>query len=173
MASGHITGHMIGNQTLNSGYTINNDKEDPNDNIDAETHFYGNSALSCNYYTEDQFNTSMEVLHKMKIIHLNCRSLYANFEQIKDFLMDFKTPFEIVALSETWINENKGMDFHLVGYNLINVNRYGSVMFCVEGMGNSSVRYLPQVQLNTRWLRAYLTSARMMEDNEMVACIAK
>lgn len=43
-------------------------------------------------------------------MHSNCRTLYANFTNIKGCLRQFKKLFNIVAMSETWINTERGLD---------------------------------------------------------------
>ncbi len=49
--------------------------------------------------------------------------MYANFSNIKDYLSKFTKPFKIIAISEMWINDDKGMDFELDGYELNYINR--------------------------------------------------
>ena len=48
--------------------------------------------------------------------------MYANFDNIKHYLSQFKQPFNIIAISETWINTEKGMDFEIDGYELTCIN---------------------------------------------------
>lgn len=60
---------------------------------------------------------------EMSLIHYNSRSLYANFNSIKEYLKQFTKPFTIIAISETWINVDKGMKFELEGYELNCINR--------------------------------------------------
>lgn len=59
---------------------------------------------------------------KISIIHFNSRSLYANFENIKYFLSQFTQPLSIIAVSETWINNERVIDFELNRYDLVCVN---------------------------------------------------
>ncbi len=65
----------------------------------------------------------MKSEHKISIIHFNSRSLYANFHSIKEYLSQFKIPFNIIAVSETWIKNEKGTDFELDGYEFNYINR--------------------------------------------------
>ena len=111
---------LIKNQNVDQNYS---DCNNPNINIDPDNCFYGNKSINCNYYTEHDYDTRINTDNKLKIIHFNSRSLYTNFDQIKEYLMDFKNPFDIIAITETWINEEKGMDFELEGYNLVCMNR--------------------------------------------------
>ena len=97
--------------------------EGRNEEVDPDYHFYYNEMNDCSYYTEDKFNTNM-FEGNLSIIHFNIRSLYANYDQMQDYLSSFDKPFNIIAVSEIWINEHKkGMDFHLEGYNLECKNR--------------------------------------------------
>ncbi len=61
--------------------------------------------------------------HKLSIFHFNSRSLYANFQSIKDYLSKFKKPFNIIAITETWLSSEKDMDFDLNGYEMTYMNR--------------------------------------------------
>lgn len=63
--------------------------------------------------------------NKLSIIHFNSRSLYENFNSIKDCLSQFKQPFSIIAISETWINSEKGADFDRESFELNYINREG------------------------------------------------
>lgn len=98
---------------------VNHTLSDPNEGIDPDNHFCFNMTGNCKYYTEVQYRDSAEMDGKLSLIHFNSRSLYTNFGHIKEYLNHFKTPFTIIAVSETWINEDKGTDFFLDGYNLV------------------------------------------------------
>lgn len=60
---------------------------------------------------------------EFSIIHFNSRSLYSNFEHIKGYLQNISHRFNIIAISETWITENRGVNFELEGYELNYTNR--------------------------------------------------
>lgn len=51
--------------------------------IDPEIHFYQNSDLNCEYYSEDKINSNVN-MEGFSVIHFNSRSLYSNFSKIKD-----------------------------------------------------------------------------------------
>lgn len=59
----------------------------------------------------------------MSIIHFNSRSLYTNFHNIKEYLSRLNKPFQGIAMSETWLSNEKGVDCELNGYELNYVNR--------------------------------------------------
>ncbi len=93
-------------------YYIEND-------IDPENNFFHSINNNCLYYTDAQFNNAIKTQHNLSIIHFNSRSLYANFHNIKHYLGQFTKPFNIIAISETWINRERGMDFELEGYEMV------------------------------------------------------
>ena len=96
---------------------------DIENDIDPETNFFHSLNNDCRYYNEEQFNNTIKTSHKLSIIHFNSRSLYANFHNIKYYLGQFSQPFNIIAITETWINNERGMDFELEGYEMICKNR--------------------------------------------------
>ncbi|KAL7373405.1 hypothetical protein ABVT39_006045 [Epinephelus coioides] len=101
-------------------------RETPTDienDIDPENNFFHNIKNNCYYYTEEQFNNTIKSGNKISVIHFNSRSLYANFENIKYILSQIKQPFSIIAVSETWMNSERVIDFDLDGYELVYVNR--------------------------------------------------
>ncbi len=59
----------------------------------------------------------------LKVMHLNTQSLVSNFNQLNLKLSSY--PFDVVALSETWLKENKLLlDYvNIPGYDLIYNNR--------------------------------------------------
>ena len=92
-------------------------------NIDPEHNFLRNIISNCEYYTDDEFNASFGSTAGLSIIHLNSQSMYTHFDQIRECLGKFKKPFNIVAVSESWITNEKGANFNLSGYDFICVNR--------------------------------------------------
>lgn len=70
--------------------------------VDPDMHFY-NICHNCKYYHDENVIT-LDKPECMSIIPLNSRSLYANFEHIKDYLGKFKIKVKAIALSETWID---------------------------------------------------------------------
>uniref|UniRef100_A0A3P9M519 Reverse transcriptase domain-containing protein n=1 Tax=Oryzias latipes TaxID=8090 RepID=A0A3P9M519_ORYLA len=55
---------------------------------------------------------------------INSRSMYANFDNIKEYLCNFSQRFSVIAISETWFNAEKGVEnFILEGYELRYCNR--------------------------------------------------
>ena len=76
---------------------------DIENDIDPDNHFFSTIRDNCRYYTDEQFNQDITLESKLSIIHFNSRSMYANFNDIKVYISRFKQPFNIIAISETWI----------------------------------------------------------------------
>ena len=91
--------------------------------IDPESNFYNTRHINCEYYTEGQANEVVKQENRFSMIHFNSRSMYKNFDHIIECLNQFSTPFGVIAVSESWISEERGVDFELEGYDLNYVNR--------------------------------------------------
>lgn len=97
--------------------------QDIENNTDPENNLLSNISISCRYYTEHQYNTMIRGEKKISVIHFSARSLYSNFQTIQEYLRQLNNPFNIIAISETWINNKKGADFELEGYEFNYINR--------------------------------------------------
>ena len=74
--------------------------------IDPDNNFFNDIKLNCKYYTESQLKHSISNKNGLSIIHFNCRSLNANFTKIEDCLNEIGKTFDIIAISESWLNNN-------------------------------------------------------------------
>lgn len=74
--------------------------------IDPDIHFYQNINMSCNYFSEDKFNTNVK-REGFSVIHFNSRSLYSNFSKINECLKQSQQKFDVIAISETWLSNDK------------------------------------------------------------------
>ena len=54
---------------------------------------------------------------------INCRSLCANFTQLKLLQENLEFSIDVIALTETWLNENKSNVFSLDGYEFCHSSR--------------------------------------------------
>ncbi|KAI2647507.1 DNA-directed RNA polymerase subunit omega [Labeo rohita] len=90
---------------------------------ELELIFFPNIKDTCKYYTDAEFTSNIETAGSFSLIHLNCRSLYSNFSKIHDYLNTLQNKFTVIALSETWLTDEKGVEFHFEGYELFYVNR--------------------------------------------------
>lgn len=91
--------------------------------VDPGRHVFNSSNSTCRYYSEEQFAEQIVIDSMFSLIHFNCRSLYKNFDKINDYLHTLKGRFMMIALSETWMQEERGVVFHIDGYELYHINR--------------------------------------------------
>ena len=63
---------------------------------------FSNENFSCNYYTEDKFNSMINKIQNdsVKSFHVNIRSLNLNCYELKAFLSCLKCFFDVILLSE-------------------------------------------------------------------------
>ena len=101
------------------------DAGDFDNNIDPDNNLYNDIETNCNYYTDNQFDTNMQDigLLGLSIIHFNARSLNANFVKMYDYLNGLSLNFDIIAISETWIQSDSITEFQINGYELFSVRR--------------------------------------------------
>ena len=94
------------------------DKVDPNNN------FLADIDKSCNYFTNDEFNAKFKCCDSLSIIHFNCRSIKANFDNMYKYLESLQIKFDVIAVSETWLTEHDDInDFILPDYEILSINR--------------------------------------------------
>ena len=100
--------------------------------------------IDSKYETEEEFNLKHATFTETKlgnvsILHLNCRSLRANFSKICDLLQNMDQKFDVIAMSETWLNSMTDSEI----YNLENYQKYtcnrsskqgGGVMLYVKNL---------------------------------------
>ena len=80
-------------------------------NINPDNHFYRNIPTNSKYYSDQQFIYNVKSESDISFIHFNAR----NFN-IKEFLVDLKLSFDIIAISDTWVESSTIADFSLNGY---------------------------------------------------------
>ena len=65
-------------------------------------------AVRLPYYTIDEFScASKSLLNSFIILQINIRSMNKNFERLQEYLNVVKGKFSIIALTETWCNDNR------------------------------------------------------------------
>ena len=88
-------------------------------NIDPDNHFHASIPTDTKYYSDEQFVRDVKSKGDLSFIHFNARSLKKNFQKIKDSIEDLKLLFDIIAISETWAETDRGPTidgFTLNGY---------------------------------------------------------
>ena len=102
------------------------------DGNDPDQNYFNDETLKnfeTNYFfQEDIKNTLAETtqLENLSLLHLNIRSLNANFENLKTLLQETNFSFNIVCLSETWSTDKafqENSNFRLFNYDSIHSER--------------------------------------------------
>jgi exonuclease III len=88
----------------------------------------GFECTASNYILEedvhDFFDSKLDVKKNcLNLMHINCRSLNANFSKIENFLTISNVVFSAIAVTETWLNNNNQDIFQIDGYNFFSKNR--------------------------------------------------
>ena len=78
----------------------------------------------------------------LKLIHLNIRSINKNFSEFCVLLESFTTHFDVIVLTESWLDHNHGFDIN--GYNkFVKINKYnkcdGLVVYFRDNISPSEI----------------------------------
>ena len=57
------------------------------------------------------------------IIHFNARSLNANLDKIKDYINSLNVSFDVIAISETWLDSSNQNEFNFENYEACHMVR--------------------------------------------------
>ena len=147
---------MASDNQQNDGLTLTNDKPlDYNEHcyeheIYTECLLYYDLPTHCRYYTSAQFSTKFSSAsnnrqNKLSSIHFNARSLKANVSKIKDTIRSMEYKFQIIAISETWLNENN-WDGNEVTCNEVAFSGYK--LYCNSRKKTCKVVVLPYMCVN-------------------------
>ena len=92
-------------------------------NIDPDTNNINvTNNDSCKYFFPSQFPKSQS--SQFSFFHLNIRSIRNNFDKLKLLLATTKHLFDIIVLSETWLDDGDNTDvYDIDGYSTIFQNR--------------------------------------------------
>ena len=72
---------------------------------------------NCNYFTIDEFNDlSNDPSESFAILHLNIHSIQLHIDEFRTFLSSLNYKFDIIALSETKLQEEPAVHISLSGY---------------------------------------------------------
>ena len=126
--------------------------------------------------------------NKLSVMHLNARSIKANLSKIKDAIRNMEYKFHIIAISETWLNENNWKvtcnEVAFSGYKLYCNSRKsmqggGVAIYVCESLLNNCqssdicLRNISYVADNC--FKAYLSSYRLVNTKKSmsVVCIER
>lgn len=119
------------NELLNPFY-LNNIHVPEFSDIDPDINYYNSSLsnnLNCKYYNEDSLNgriaSELVNIPTFSLVHLNIRSIQKNLNNFDLYLHNLDIKFDIIGLTETWLNENNADRYRLSGYNVEHNTRKG------------------------------------------------
>jgi hypothetical protein len=93
--------------------------------IELDTWFNTNT-ICCDYFLPKDFRTQNEtknIAKKFSLLHLNIRSISNKFDYFKNLIDTLDISFEIIGLTETWLNDNNMDCFTLNDYEYFGSNR--------------------------------------------------
>ena len=99
-----------------------NDNSDVFNNIDADLNHFNeiypdlNDINKNQYYDSKKFNELKIKNDDFKLFHHNARSLNKNFDQLTAFLSTFKTKFDVLCFTESWLHDSNKKLFHFHNY---------------------------------------------------------
>ena len=94
-------------------------------NLELDSSF-DTDKIQCDYFLPEEFKkrTQNETTHeKFSLIHLNIRSISNKFNSFKNLIEALNIPFQIIGLTETWLNENNMDCFTMNNYEYFGSNR--------------------------------------------------
>lgn len=98
---------LLGSQIFSRSDNTEHKMYDFELHVDLGIHVFNHINDTCKYYSDDQFNDNVVLENVFSLIHFNSRSLCANFAKINEYLNTFKSKVKVIALSETWLNQEK------------------------------------------------------------------
>ena len=88
-------------------------------NIDPNNNYFNSVNVSCLYYTNDTFNDLADKFKGILVIHFNSRSLNKNISSIQNLLSELHYSFDLIAVTETWLDPESIEHCKLNGYHVI------------------------------------------------------
>ena len=116
----HICGEMYYQPFISSEkHFLTNDGT-----IDPDNNFFSEINLGCKYYGESEMKAINSEWNKtFSILHLNCRTIKKNFTKLSILLKSLETDFDVIAISETWLNESEHELFDIQDYTCTFISR--------------------------------------------------
>ena len=87
---------------------------------------FDTNKIPCEYYLPEDFKKNMENVNtkeKFSLIQLNIRSISNKFDLLNNLIDTMNIPFQIIGLTETWLNDNNMDYFALNNYEYFGSNR--------------------------------------------------
>jgi len=96
-----------------------------NEDLDPEGNFYNDLTLPDSVYTttDDLCGLITYTDSSFSIIHVNCRSLNKNFNELISLLNQIQITVSVICVTETWTTSSNECDYSIPGYNFFAKSR--------------------------------------------------
>ena len=126
--------NVLHNSKLFNPFDINEEETDITEyhgDLGPDKYYYNqfshNLIKNCNYFVEDTFNKYLNRHHipnnAFSLLHLNIRSIPANFTSCLSYISNLNHNFSIIGLSETWLKQSNISAYGIDGYSHIGLTR--------------------------------------------------
>ena len=89
-------------------------------NIDPDGNYYREFKSDSNYYTDESFILKTQHIKGLSLVHFNCRSIKSSFEELKEYLTNLEREFDVICISESWLNEDDNINEYLLdNYDMV------------------------------------------------------
>jgi hypothetical protein len=99
-------------------------------NLDPDINFSKLMPPNSSYMVENEINNLLRDssdCSEMSFLHINCRSLFGNFDKFRVLTANLSNSFSVSGLSKTWLNDNTHDLVNLPGYDFISNHRQNKV----------------------------------------------
>ena len=86
------------------------------EDIDPDANFLSSQKYETGYYTQIQLRHLFMKTNEFSILQVNCTCIDANFSSIENLTKELDNAFDILAVTETWLNELNSDIFQMCGY---------------------------------------------------------
>ena len=83
---------------------------------------FDNTYSSNQYSDTHNLNDIFSSKSRLTVLHANMRSLVKNFYKLEELIVELKKTLDIIAITETWLDNTKLNKVSLQGYQLLNEN---------------------------------------------------
>ena len=124
-------------------------------NLDPDTHYFEDSDRidSCMYYSTDSFNLKFVHNKNLLVLHLNIRSLAANWDELTSYLSCLQKRPSVLVVSETWL-DSSSLHYCLPSFKSFHTirqrSRGGGVSIFVDETMN--VELLDSISFTSEWV---------------------
>ena len=128
----------------------------PDTGADPDVNFFNQfshqSRINCKYHLQDSFLKYTAHMKKhendcISMMHMNIRSMKANIDSFAAYLDTLEFRFKLIALTETWLDNNNHDLYNIPGYNMISNFRRESAGGGVSILIHESLCYKERTDL--------------------------